>query len=133
MVPLMGLAFALASVSGAIAAGLRSIRAAKENLYLAVVMVPILAASSLVGGIVWGVEAAIGGICVGYGINTIAGWVILVRCARRITPGSLAERDGSGGGDGDGGADAETIVPIEADNQTGVLPSAVVFETAEPV
>jgi O-antigen/teichoic acid export membrane protein len=122
MVPLMGLAFALASISGAIAAGLRSIRAAKENLYLAIVMVPILAASSLIGGIVWGVQAAIGGICVGYGINTIAGWWLLVRCAHRITPGSLSKDD-----------DTDTVVPIEADNQTGVLPASLVFETAEPV
>jgi O-antigen/teichoic acid export membrane protein len=122
MVPLMGLAFALASISGAIAAGLRSIRAAKENLYLAVVMVPILAASSLVGGILWGVQAAIAGICVGYGINAIAGWWLLVRCAHRITPGSLSKGD-----------ETDTVVPIEADNQTGVLPSSAVFETAEPV
>jgi O-antigen/teichoic acid export membrane protein len=122
LVPLMGLAFALASMSGAIAAGLRSIRAAKENLYLAIVMVPVLAAASLIGGIVWGVQAAIGGICVGYGINAIAGWWLLVRCAHRITPGSLAKDD-----------ETDTVIPIEADNQTGVLPSSVVFETAEPV
>jgi hypothetical protein len=123
MVPLMGLAFALAAVSGAIAAGLRSIRAAKENLYLAVVMVPILAASSLIGGILWGVQAAIGGICVGYGINTIAGWWLLVRCAHRVTPGSLGPQND----------ETDTVIPVEADNQTGVLPAAVVFETAEPV
>ncbi|HWF14972.1 MAG TPA: hypothetical protein VG244_02205 [Acidimicrobiales bacterium] len=122
MLPLMGLAFALASMSGAIAAGLRAIRAAKENLYLAIVMVPILAASSLVAGILWGVQAAIGGICVGYAINSIAGWWLLVRCAHRLEPGSLSKED-----------QTDTVVPIVADNQTGVLPAAVVFETAEPV
>ncbi len=123
LVPLMGLAFALSSMSGALAAGLRAIRAAKENLYLAIVMVPVLAAASLIGGIVWGVQAAIAGLCVGYGLNTIAAWWLLLRCAHRLTPGSLSDE----------AEEADTVIPIEADNQTGVLPATVVFESAEPV
>jgi hypothetical protein len=129
MVPLMGLAFALTAMSGAAAAGLRAIRAAKENLYLAVAMVPILAAASLVGGILWGVQAAIAGLCIGYGINTIVGWWLLVHCARRLEPSKLAAD--AAGGEADESDD--TVIPIEADNQNGAMPTAVVFETAEPV
>ncbi len=123
MVPLMGLAFALTSISGAAAAGLRAIRAAKENLYLAVAMVPVLAASCLIGGVVWGVQAAIGGLCLGYGLYSVAGWWILVRCAHRITPGRLTDDD----------VRAETVVPIEVNGADTTLPTAVTFESAEPV
>jgi hypothetical protein len=122
MVPLMGLAFALTSLSGAFAAGLRSIRAAKENLRLSIVMIPILFGCSVTAGILWGVIAAIGGICVGYAIYSVAAFAMLVRCARRITPDDLAVED-----------EKDTIVPIEADNQNGALPAPIVFETVEPV
>jgi O-antigen/teichoic acid export membrane protein len=122
MVPLMGLAFALTSLSGAFAAGLRSIRAAKENLRLSIVMIPVLFGCSVTAGIVWGVIAAIAGICVGYAIYSVAAFALLVRCARRITPDDLGDED-----------EQDTIVPIEADNQIGGLPAPVVFETVEPV
>jgi O-antigen/teichoic acid export membrane protein len=88
LVPLMGLAFALNGVASAAVAGLRSLRAAKENLRLALAMVPVLAACSLVGGVVWGVQAAIAGICLGYGLYALAGWSLLVRSAHRLAPGA---------------------------------------------
>lgn len=122
MIPLMGLAFALTSLSGAFAAGLRSIRAAKENLRLSIVMIPILFGCSVTAGILWGVLAAIGGICVGYAIYSVAAFAMLLRCSRRLTPDELTVEDHAG-----------TIVPIEADNQNGALPTPIVFETVEPV
>jgi hypothetical protein len=122
MVPLMGLAFALTTLSGAFAAGLRSIRAAKENLRLSIVMIPVLFGCSVTAGILWGVIAAIAGICVGYGIYSVAAFAMLVHCARRITPSEIAVED-----------ETDTVVPIEADNQNGALPAPVVFETVEPV
>jgi O-antigen/teichoic acid export membrane protein len=122
MVPLMGLAFALTTLSGAFAAGLRSIRAAKENLRLSIVMIPVLFGCSVTAGILWGVIAAIAGICVGYGIYSVAAFAMLVHCARRITPAEIAVED-----------ETDTVIPIEADNQNGALPAPVVFETVEPV
>ncbi len=85
LVPLVGVVFALVALSGSAAAGLRSLRAARENLHLAVVMVPILFACCMVGGVVWGVEAAVAGLCIGYGVYAIVGWVLLVRAAHRYT------------------------------------------------
>ena len=86
LVPLIGVVFALVALSSAAAAGLRSIRAAKENLHLAMVMVPILFTCCMVGGVVWGVEAAVAGLCVGYGAYAVVGWILLVRAAHRSTP-----------------------------------------------
>ncbi len=120
MVPLMGLAFALTALSGAFAAGLRSIRAAKENLRLSIVMIPVLFGCSVTAGILWGVIAAIAGMCVGYAIYSAAAYSILVRCAHRITADELAVEE------------TDTIVPLEADNQNGV-PAPIVFETVESV
>jgi hypothetical protein len=108
MVPLMGLAFALNAMSSASVAGLRSIRAAKENLRLAMAMVPVLATCSLVGGIVWGIQAAIAGICVGYGIYAITGWTLLVRSAHRLVPG---------GGDSPGTASTSESSRLAAEDE----------------
>jgi len=91
LVPLIGVVFAFVALSGAAAAGLRSIRAARENLHLAMVMVPILFTCCMVGGIVWGIEAAVAGLCIGYGIYAVVGWVLLVRAAGRYTPPAPGE------------------------------------------
>jgi hypothetical protein len=73
-------------------------------------------------GILWGVIAAIGGICVGYAVYSVAAFAVLVRCSHRLTPDELAVED-----------ESDTVVPIEADNQNGPLPAPIVFETVEPV
>ncbi len=104
MVPLLGLAFALNGISSAAVAGLRSIRAAKENLRLALAMLPVLAGTSLIGGVVWGIQAAIAGICVGYAVYALAGWSLLIRSAHRLAPGGGAAPD-----------DAASIGPDEPD------------------
>ena len=123
LLPLMGVAFALAAVCGCLASGLRAIRAAKENLYLAVATVPLLGVSSLVGGLVWGVQGVLACLCVAYSINMVVATIVLYRCAHRFVPGSLTAGDDA----------SDSLIPIEADNQNSVLPTPVVFETAERV
>jgi O-antigen/teichoic acid export membrane protein len=93
LVPLTGLAFSLQALSMAAIAGLRSIRAAKENLRLAIAMVPVLAGCSLIGGAVWGVQAAIGGMCIGFGVYAFTGWILLVHVAHRLIPGGGTDSD----------------------------------------
>ena len=83
LVPLTGLAFALNGISAAAVAGLRSLRAASENLRLALVMTPVLAGCTMIGGVVWGVQAALAGLCLGYTINVVVAWTLLVRVAYR--------------------------------------------------
>jgi hypothetical protein len=102
-------------MSSSSVAGLRSIRAAKENLRLAMAMVPVLATCSLVGGIVWGIQAALAGICVGYGIYAIAGWTLLVRSAHRLVPGG-GESSGTASGSPRPAGEDEAVseVAIEA-------------------
>jgi O-antigen/teichoic acid export membrane protein len=89
LVPFVGLAFALSAVSGAAASGLRAIRAAKENLRLALVMIPLLFVCCMGGALLWGIEAAAAGLCVGFVIYAVAGWALLVRAVRRFTPGEV--------------------------------------------
>jgi O-antigen/teichoic acid export membrane protein len=111
-VPLTGIAFAIQSTSMAAIAGLRSIRAAKENLRLAVAMVPVLAGFSVIGGVVWGAQAALGGMCIGFGIYSLSGWILLTHVAHRLIP--------------EGAPAPEEASPELADQMA-------VFETAEPV
>jgi hypothetical protein len=85
-------------------------------------MIPVLFGCSVTAGILWGVIAAIAGICVGYAIYSVAAFAMLVHCSRRITPDELVVDD-----------PADTVIPIEADNQNGPLPVPIVFEAAEPV
>lgn len=84
LVPLMGLAVVISSASSVVVAGLRSLRAAKENLRLAIAMVPILFSFTMVSGVLWGVKGAIVGICVGYGIYAVVGWLLLTRLSHRL-------------------------------------------------
>jgi hypothetical protein len=84
LVPLTGLAFALNGIMMSAVAGLRSLRAASENLRLAIIMTPVLAGCTMIGGVVWGVQAAIAGVCIGYAIYAVVAWTLLVRIAHRI-------------------------------------------------
>jgi hypothetical protein len=85
-VPLVGLSFALSYLPGAAASGLRSIRAARENLRLALYMVPVLLFCCMTGAVIWGVQGAAGGLCAGFVVNAIVGWIMLVRAVRRFEP-----------------------------------------------
>jgi hypothetical protein len=62
--------------------------------------------------VVWGVQAALAGMCIGFGIYALAGWILLVRVAHRLTPQS--------------GTVSDDTSPQLADQMA-------VFETAEPV
>ncbi len=86
LVPLVGLSFALSYLPGAAASGLRSIRAARENLRLALYMVPVLLFSCMTGAVIWGVQGAAGGLCAGFVVYAIVGWIMLVRAVRRFEP-----------------------------------------------
>jgi len=88
LVPLVGLSFALSYLPGAAASGLRSIRAARENLRLAVYMVPVLLLCCIIGALAWGVQGAAGGLCAGFVVYAVVGWIVLVRAVHRFTPGS---------------------------------------------
>jgi O-antigen/teichoic acid export membrane protein len=93
LVPFIGLSFALSTISGAATSGLRAIRAAKENLRLALVMVPLLFVCCMGGALLWGIEAAAAGLCVGFVIYAAAGWTLLVRAVHRFTPGAGGESE----------------------------------------
>jgi O-antigen/teichoic acid export membrane protein len=84
LVPLVGLSFALSYLPGAAASGLRSIRAARENLQLALYMVPVLLLSCMTGAVLWGVQGAAGGLCAGFVIYAVVGWTMLIRAVRRF-------------------------------------------------
>lgn len=114
LVPLTGLAFALNGISSAAVAGLRSLRAASVNLRLALIMTPVMAVCTLVGGVVWGVQAAIAGVCVGTVIYIVAAWTLLIRVANRL------KADGAAGAGVPASATDEDEVVEEAAIEAGV-------------
>jgi Na+-driven multidrug efflux pump len=87
LVPYSGLAFALAGFSGAATSGLRALRAAKENLHLAVIMLPFLFILCMGGATLWGARGAVMGLSVASGIYSVLGWLVLVRTVARFEPG----------------------------------------------
>jgi O-antigen/teichoic acid export membrane protein len=88
IVPYAGLGVALSSVAGAAIAGLRAMRAASENLRLAVVVVPFLFVLSMGGAKFYGTEGAAGGLAVAAAVYSVLAWWLLVRVARGFVPGA---------------------------------------------
>jgi Na+-driven multidrug efflux pump len=86
VVPFMGLSFVLAGWSGAANAGLRALRAAKENLNLAVVMLPFLFVPCVGGAALWGARGFAIGLSAAQGVYALLGWIVLVRTANRMFP-----------------------------------------------
>lgn len=90
IVPYAGLAVATSGVAGAAASGLRAMRAAGENLRLALLMVPFLFALCMGGAVVGGTRGAAGGLAAAGAIYAVLGWWVLVRVADRFVPGQSA-------------------------------------------
>jgi O-antigen/teichoic acid export membrane protein len=80
----VGLGFVIASWTGAGAAGLRALRAAKENLWLALFLVPFLIVPPMVGAEIDGLLGAAVGAVISNGFNCIFTWMVLVWAARRV-------------------------------------------------
>lgn len=87
IVPYAGLAVAFSAIAGAAISGLRAMRAASENLKLAVVMVPFLFILCMGGAKLGGTRGAAGGLAVAGALYSVLGWWLLVRLARRFVPG----------------------------------------------
>ena len=62
-------------------------RAASENLRLALVMVPFLFVLCMGGAELYGTRGAAGGLAVAGAIYSVLGWWLLVRVAHRFVPG----------------------------------------------
>jgi O-antigen/teichoic acid export membrane protein len=77
-----GIGFMLGSFSGIATSGLRAIRAATANLWLAVAMVPV-SFIACIGGAAW--DGALGfciGLAIAFGIYAVLGWGVLFRESR---------------------------------------------------
>ena len=79
--PYAGMAVALSGLAGAATSGLRAMRAASENLRLALVMVPFLFLLCMGGAVLYGTEGAAGGLAVAGAIYSVLGWWVLVEVA----------------------------------------------------
>lgn len=86
LVPLTGIGVATLAVSAVLVAGLHALRAAKENLRLAMAAVSFVFVLTIGGGVLWGVQAALAGACIGNGLYGVAALVVLVRTAHRLHP-----------------------------------------------
>jgi O-antigen/teichoic acid export membrane protein len=100
--PWMGLAFVFGSFSGMAVGGLRAIRAAAVNLWLAVVMLPISFALCLGGAAAHGVLGFSYGMAATFAIYAVFGWIALIAAARRFVPAPAEEAD-AGTGEVDAG------------------------------
>ncbi|HVT41964.1 MAG TPA: hypothetical protein VHD39_03190, partial [Acidimicrobiales bacterium] len=87
IVPYSGLAIALSSVAGVATSGLRAMRAARENLRLALVMVPFLFVLCMGGAVLFGLKGAAGGLAASGAVYSLLGWALLLRVAHRFVPG----------------------------------------------
>ncbi|HEY1828514.1 MAG TPA: hypothetical protein VGF87_10855, partial [Acidimicrobiales bacterium] len=79
-----GLMYIIASWTGAGAAGLRGLRAAKENLWLAIVMLPFLLVPAIIGAKIDGLVGACIGAVISNVFNAVFTWVVLIWAARRV-------------------------------------------------
>ena len=84
--PWMGLAFVFGSFSGMAVGGLRAIRAAAVNLWLAVLMLPISFALCLGGAALHGILGFSYGMAATFAVYAVLGWVALLAAARRFDP-----------------------------------------------
>ena len=87
IVPYAGLALAMSAIAGAATSGLRAMRAARENLRLALVMVPFLFILCLGGAKVWGTRGAATGLALSGALYSVLGWWLLTKMARTFVPG----------------------------------------------
>ncbi len=87
IIPYAGLAVALSGLSGAATSGLRAMRAAGENLRLALVMVPFLFVLCMGGAKLYGTRGAAAGLAIAGAMYSVLGWWLLVKVARAFVPG----------------------------------------------
>jgi O-antigen/teichoic acid export membrane protein len=87
IVPYAGMAVALSGVAGAATSGLRAMRAASENLRLALGMVPLLFVLCMGGARLYGTEGAAGGLALAGAIYSVLAWWLLLKVSRVFEPG----------------------------------------------
>jgi O-antigen/teichoic acid export membrane protein len=88
LVPFMGLSFTFSGFAGAATAGLRAMRAARENMRLALVMLPFLLLFFMGGAVLFGTQGATGGLAASMGMYAVLAWWLLIRTSRRFVPGT---------------------------------------------
>jgi O-antigen/teichoic acid export membrane protein len=91
VLPFMGLSFVFAAFSGIANAGLRSLRAAKENLNLALVMLPFVFVPCMGGAALGGARGFAIGLSLAQGIYAVLGWIVLIRVARHFDPADVPQ------------------------------------------
>jgi O-antigen/teichoic acid export membrane protein len=88
LVPFMALSFTFSGMAGAATSGLRAMRAARQNMRLALVMLPFLLLFFMGGAVMYGTQGAAGGLAASMGLYAVLGWLLLVHTARRFDPGA---------------------------------------------
>ncbi|HUO48839.1 MAG TPA: hypothetical protein VMU09_08405 [Acidimicrobiales bacterium] len=83
LVPFTGLTFVMAAFSGAAIAGLRALRAARENLLVALAMLPVVIAGAVIGAEAAGARGCVIGSMLAAAVTALTSWIVLVRTARR--------------------------------------------------
>ena len=68
--------------------GLRAMRAARENMRLALLMLPFLLLFFMGGAVLFGTQGATGGLAASMGMYAVLAWWLLIRTTRRFVPGT---------------------------------------------
>jgi O-antigen/teichoic acid export membrane protein len=92
LVPFGGLSFMAMCVAGAGTCGLRAMRAAKENLRVALASLPVVIAIPIWGATVSGAHGYVVGATVAGGLYATAVWAVLLRTAKRLPADEAATR-----------------------------------------
>ena len=113
LVPFVGLGFALSAFSGAATSGLRAMRAAQENLRLALIMLPFLFVPCMGGAALWGARGAAIGLCFAYAVYAVLGWY--AAGPGRAPPESIPEldRESARAGPGPGSTEASQRISLD--------------------
>lgn len=84
ILPIVGFSFFLGGFSVIATAGLRAIRAATANLWLAVAMLPLSFIPCVGGAALWGATGFCWGLAFAFGSYAVLGWILLLKEAHRF-------------------------------------------------
>jgi O-antigen/teichoic acid export membrane protein len=99
LLPVAGLAFVLAGFAGVANSGLRALRAAKQNLRVAVAMLPVTFVLFVVLCRQWGALGGVAAAAASAGCLALATWAVLLHLCRHLDPAALTEADGAASAD----------------------------------
>jgi hypothetical protein len=84
LIPFGGLSLAIAAVAGAATSGLRALRAARENLRVAVAVLPVVLAVPMAGAALASTKGYVVAAAISSAVYALIAWLVLVRTSKSV-------------------------------------------------